>query len=130
MKRRIIDYEKLTTEVLDLLVEKFPDGYNYDDIMTFQNARGETVKAVEVRTDDTIYLVKIGVKLEQKMEDYSDEEMEDDVDTSEENDESEDDVVGKPTKRECDTGKSEAETSQCRNHTNTLKANHNRPANL
>ena len=26
MKRRIIDYEKLTTEVLDLLLEKFPDG--------------------------------------------------------------------------------------------------------
>lgn len=78
MKRRIIDYEKLTTEVLDLLVEKFPDGYNYDDIMTFQNAKGETVKAVEVRTEDTTYLVKIGMKLEQKMEDYSEEEMGDD----------------------------------------------------
>jgi len=78
MKRRIIDYEKLTTEVLNLLVEKFPDGYNYDDIMTFQNAKGETVKAVEVRTEDTIYLVKIGMKLEQKMEDYSQEEMGDD----------------------------------------------------
>ena len=75
MKRRIIDYEKLTTELLDHLLEKFPDGYNYDDIMTFQNARGETIKAVEVRTDDTIYLVKIGMKLEQKMEDYSEEEM-------------------------------------------------------
>lgn len=72
MKRVIVDYEKLTTEVLDLLVEKFPDGYEYDDIISFQNAKGETVKAVEVRTDDTIYLVKIGLKLEQKMEDYSD----------------------------------------------------------
>ena len=83
MKRVIVDYEKLTNEVLDLLVEKFPDGYNYDDIMTFQNAKGETVKAVEVRTEDTIYLVKIGLKLEQKMEDYSDEEMgEDDSDSS------------------------------------------------
>ena len=83
MKRVIVDYEKLTNEVLDLLVEKFPDAYNYDDIMTFQNAKGETVKAVEVRTEDTIYLVKIGLKLEQKMEDYSDEEMgEDDSDSS------------------------------------------------
>ena len=75
MKRVIVDYEKLTTEVLDLLVEKFPNGYDYNDIMTFQNAKGETIKAVEVRTDDTIYLVKIGMKLEQKMEDYSEEEM-------------------------------------------------------
>lgn len=81
MKRVIVDYEKLTTQVLELLVEKFPDGYDYDDIMTFQNARGETVKAVEVRTDDTIYLVKIGLKLEQKMEDYSDEEIDDSDDT-------------------------------------------------
>lgn len=81
MKRRIIDYEKLTTEILDLLVEKFPDGYNYDNIITFQNAKGETVKAVEVRTEDTIYLVKIGMKLDQKMEDYSEEEVgEDDSD--------------------------------------------------
>ncbi|MEQ6122939.1 hypothetical protein AAON49_01900 [Pseudotenacibaculum sp. MALMAid0570] len=78
MKRVIVDYQKLTTEVLDLLVEKFPHGYDYDDIMTFQNTKGETVKAVEVRTDDTIYLVKIGLKLEQKMEDYSDEEIDDD----------------------------------------------------
>lgn len=74
MKRVIVDYSKLTSEVLDLLVEKFPHGYDYDDIMTFQNAKGETVKAVEVRTDDTIYLVKIGIKLEQKMEDYQEQE--------------------------------------------------------
>jgi len=74
MKRVIVDYSKLTSEVLDLLVEKFPDGYHYDDIMTFQNAKGETVKAVEVRTDDTIYLVKIGLKLEQRMEDHSEDE--------------------------------------------------------
>ncbi len=83
MKRRIIDYEKLTSEVLDLLVEKFPDGYNYDDIMTFQNAKGETVKAVEVHTEDTVYLVKIGLKLEQRMEDYAEEEMDNEFDSVE-----------------------------------------------
>ena len=30
----------------------------------------ETVRAVEVRTEDTIYLVKISLKLEETMEDY------------------------------------------------------------
>ena len=49
MKRVIVDYSKLTNEVLDLLVVKYPDGYDYDDIVTFQNAKGETVKAVEVK---------------------------------------------------------------------------------
>ena len=85
MNRRIIDYEKLTTEVLDLLVEKFPDGYGYDDIMSFQNAKGETIRAVEVRTEDTVYLVKIGQKLEQRMDDHADvdEEEEDDFESDE-----------------------------------------------
>ena len=38
------------------------------------NAKGETVKAVEVRTENTTYLVKISSKLEQTMEDYLDDE--------------------------------------------------------
>ncbi|WBX72342.1 hypothetical protein [Tenacibaculum retecalamus] len=70
MKRVIVDYNKLTTDILDLLVEKFPDGYEYDDIVSFQNSNGNSVSAVEVRTEDTIYLVKISFKLERTMEDY------------------------------------------------------------
>lgn len=74
MKRVIVDYSKLTSDILDLLVEKFPSGYGYKDIITFKNAKGETVKAVEVRTEDTVYLVKISLKLEETMEDYDAEE--------------------------------------------------------
>lgn len=88
MKRVIVNYEKLTTDILDLLIDKYPDGYDYDDITTFKNAKGETIKAIEVRTDDTIYLVKVSLKLEQTMEDYMededsfDEDFNDDIDTS------------------------------------------------
>jgi len=74
MKRVIVDYSKLTSDILDMLVEKFPTGYAYKDIITFKNAKDETVRAVEVRTDDTIYLVKISLKLEETMEDYDAEE--------------------------------------------------------
>lgn len=74
MKRVIVDYAKLTTDILDLLVTKYPEGYDYDDIISFQNGKGETIKAVEVRTEDTIFLVKISTKLEQTMEDYSEDE--------------------------------------------------------
>ncbi|WP_299624746.1 hypothetical protein [uncultured Tenacibaculum sp.] len=74
MKRIIVDYEKLTANILDLLIEKYPDGYNYDDIISFQNSKGETISAVEVRTDDTIYLVKISRKLEKTMDDYMEDE--------------------------------------------------------
>lgn len=80
MKRVIVDYAKLTSDILDLLVEKYPTGYGYKDIITFKNAQGETVKAVEVSTEDTMYLVKISLKLEETMEDYdADEDNFDDV---------------------------------------------------
>lgn len=80
MKRVIVDYAKLTSDILDLLVEKFPTGYGYKDIITFKNAQGETIRAVEVSTDDTMYLVKISLKLEETMEDYdADEDNFDDV---------------------------------------------------
>ena len=74
MRRVIVEYSKLTRDILDLLVEKYPDGYDYEDIISFKNAKGETVKAIEVRTKDTMYLVKISSKLEQTMEDYLDDE--------------------------------------------------------
>ena len=70
MKRIIVDYSKLTNDILDLLVEKFPSGYGYRDIITFKNSKGETVRAVEVRTEDSIYLVKISLKLEETMDEY------------------------------------------------------------
>jgi len=70
MKRIIVDYAKLTSDILDLLVEKFPTGYSYKDIITFKNAKNETVRAVEVKTVDTIYLVKISLRLEETMEEY------------------------------------------------------------
>lgn len=63
MQRLIIDYKKLTPEILMLLTEKFPDGYDDNDIITFKNHNSETIDAVEVRTHDTIYLVKIGKHL-------------------------------------------------------------------
>ncbi|WP_339658636.1 hypothetical protein [uncultured Polaribacter sp.] len=74
MKRVIVEYAKLTTDILDMLIDKYPDGYDYGDVISFKNAKGETVKAIEVRTDDTIYLVKISDRLEQTMEDYAEDE--------------------------------------------------------
>lgn len=74
MIRKIVDYNKLNDHILNLLVEKFPEGYDDADIISFRNAKNEVVEAVEVRTDDTIYLVKVGVRLVQAMEDFEDDE--------------------------------------------------------
>ena len=74
MKRVIVDYAKLTNEILNLLVEKFPDGYDDSDIIRFRNAKNELVEAVEVRTEDTIYLVKVSTKLADRIENFDDDE--------------------------------------------------------
>ena len=70
LKRVIVDFKKLTPEVLKLLVERYPDGYDDRDIITFKNANGERVEAVEVLTVYTKYLVKISAKLEVTMANY------------------------------------------------------------
>ncbi|WP_040247400.1 hypothetical protein [Psychroserpens mesophilus] len=77
LKRVIVDFKKLTPEILALLVEKYPDGYDDDNIITFRNANNEIVEAVEVTTEDTKYLVKVSTKLEVTMENYDEDDYED-----------------------------------------------------
>jgi len=107
MKRVIVDYAKLTNEILNLLVEKFPDGYDDSDVIRFRNAKNELIEAVEVRTEDTIYLVKISTKLADRIENYDEDDdidvdvdviepvkgldLEDDID-----DDDDDDAIDKP----------------------------------
>ncbi|MDF0717669.1 hypothetical protein PY092_16010 [Muricauda sp. 334s03] len=81
LKRVIVDYKKLTSEVLKLLVEKYPDGYGDDDVINFKNLKGESIEAVEVSTDDTKYLVKISSKLERTMANFDEDEGEDGFDS-------------------------------------------------
>lgn len=77
LKRVIVDFKKLTPEVLKLLVERYPDGYDDRNIISFKNSQGERVEAVEVLTEDTKYLVKISAKLEYTMEHYDADDYED-----------------------------------------------------
>ena len=108
MKRVIVEYAKLTNEILNLLVEKFPDRYDDEDVIRFRNAKNELIEAVEVRTEDTIYLVKISTKLADRIENYDeDDEIDDeiepilpikglDLDDDISDDDDEDDNVDKP----------------------------------
>ena len=87
MIRKIVDYQKLDEQILSLLVAKFPEGYDDADIITFRNTKNEVFEAVEIRTDDTIFLVKIGKRLIAAMEELEKDEkqnskMEDEEDTT------------------------------------------------
>lgn len=79
MKRIIVDYSKLTNEILTLLVERFPDGYDDSNIIRFRNAHNELIEAVEVRTEDTIYLVKVSTKLASRLEKFDEDDDIDDI---------------------------------------------------
>ena len=108
MKRVIVDYAKLTHEILNLLVERFPDGYDDSNIIRFRNAKNELIEAVEVKTEDTIYLVKVSTKLADRIENYDeDDELADNIepiipikgiDEEDEDDDEEDDNYDKPEK--------------------------------
>ena len=67
MRKAIIDYKKVTPEILQLLQERYPGGYRDRDIIVFDDHRNNTIEAVEVRTADTIYLVKVSSKLHYTM---------------------------------------------------------------
>ena len=71
-KRVIVDFKKLTPEILALLVQKYPDGYDDDHIISFRNAKNDLIEAVEVSTLDTKYLVKVSTKLQHTMANYED----------------------------------------------------------
>lgn len=77
MKRIIVDYKKLTPEILSLLVDKYPDGYDDGQVISFKNAKNETVDAVEVKTEDTIYLVKVSTRLENTMANFDEDDYDD-----------------------------------------------------
>lgn len=77
LKRVIVDFKKLTPEVLKLLVERYPDGYDDRNVISFRNAQGERIEAVEVLTSDTKYLVKISAKLEHTMANYDEDDYSD-----------------------------------------------------
>ncbi len=79
MLRKIVDYKKLDHALAALLLETYPDGYGDDDLIVFKNLQGETVEAVELKTEDTQYLVKISKSLAEfisKFEDTIEKELE------------------------------------------------------
>lgn len=117
MKRVIVDYAKLTNEILTLLVEKFPDGYDDSNIIRFKNAKNETIEAVEVRTEDTIYLVKVSTKLADRIENYDDDDIDDtadDIDTLKDleigdDDDADDDASSKKSRKKSSSVKADGD---------------------
>jgi len=75
MNRIIKDYTTITKEQLQLISDAYPDGIDSEMLISFVNAKGEYVKALEVRTDDTIFLFKISAGMLAKIDDHTDDDF-------------------------------------------------------
>ena len=82
MKRVLVDYKKLDRDLAAMLIEAYPNGYGDDDIIAFTNTKGEIVQAVELRTEDAFYLVKISKSLSHFISNFED-AMEKELDVKE-----------------------------------------------
>ena len=78
MKRVIKDFKAITDDVVALINEQYPFGYEESQLVTFVNAKGEFVKALEVKSDEITYLIKLGTKLNEHINEYMDSDEDDD----------------------------------------------------
>ena len=75
-KKVIVDYKNVPDEVLQMLAEKYPHGYN-KAIIKFTNAKGEVVSAVPIETEETSYLVKVSTQLQKMVDDVDVDDFDD-----------------------------------------------------
>ena len=57
----VIEYSKLSAELLDLFDETYPTGVTGKTVR-YPNSKGEIVTAVRLETDETSYLVKLSTR--------------------------------------------------------------------
>lgn len=67
-KRVIVDYKNVTQDILTLFADRYPYGYDSEDIVKFTKPNGDTVRAVPFETLDAKYLIKIGAEMDQKID--------------------------------------------------------------
>jgi len=70
MKKVIVKNKNLTPTILQLLIDKFPDGYGIRDIVRFSNAKGKYIEALEVQTEEIMYLVIADNDLERSISQF------------------------------------------------------------
>ncbi|MCC6599960.1 MAG: hypothetical protein IT223_04715 [Crocinitomicaceae bacterium] len=74
LKRVIKDYKTLSQEHIDLINEHFPNGFENENLVSFVTPKGQFIKALEIRTGDTIYLFKIDKNMKVDDDDAPDNE--------------------------------------------------------
>jgi len=74
MQRLIRSFNTLTDELRDKLQEQYPDGIDNSHIRTIATAKGDSLRVIELRTADAIYLIKISAESREEIEQFLDQE--------------------------------------------------------
>jgi hypothetical protein len=74
MQRLIRSFNTLTDELRDKLQEQYPDGIDNTHIRTIATAKGDSLRVIELRTADAIYLIKISAESREEIEQFLDQE--------------------------------------------------------
>ncbi len=74
MQRLIRSFNTLTDDLRDMLQEQYPDGIDNTHIRTLNTPKGESLRVIELRTSDAIYLIKINAESREEIEQFLDQE--------------------------------------------------------
>ncbi len=74
MQRLIRSFNTLTDELRDKLQEQYPDGIDNSHIRTLNTPKGESLRVIELRTSDAIYLIKINAESREEIEQFLDQD--------------------------------------------------------
>ena len=74
MQRLIRSFNTLTDDLREKLQEQYPDGIDNSHIRTIATAKGESLRVIELRTSDAIYLIKINAESREEIDQFLDQE--------------------------------------------------------
>lgn len=72
-KRVVVNYKNLTPELQEEVKKKYPYGYT-DQMLRIDKGPGDFFYAIVLETDDTNYLIKVDVKVDDSLEEEEDKE--------------------------------------------------------
>jgi hypothetical protein len=71
-KRLVVSYKNLTPELLELVKQKYPHGYQ-NHVIKITKPNGDYFYAITLDTSEASYLIKVNVKIDSKPKDEDDE---------------------------------------------------------
>jgi len=109
MNRVIKNYTNITPMHIELIAKAFPEGFGDDDLQVLSMPNGKYLRALEVKTEDTIYLFRIDDEMIEVLEDATDDHFEVAVDSGSSDSESDgnDDDAEEETDRPARRGSSD-----------------------